>query len=113
MKNVWKVFALAVLVLAFATGTRAISGFSASVQSQELKALTGELVKVDLENKTFTVKSDDEEILFQYDQELKVEGRENGIQGLSTETGLQVTVYYTEEDGKKVAGKIEIKKSDG
>ncbi len=113
MKNVWKAFPLVLLALAFAAGTRAIPSLSASVQSPESKSLMGELVKVDLENKTFTIKSDDDEIMFQYDQELKVEGRENGIQGLATETGIQITVYYTEEDGKRLASKIEIKKSDG
>lgn len=118
MGRISRAFPLILLILAFTSVTRAIPNHSdpglAMGQSPELKVITGELAKVDLENQTLTLKlENDEEAVFQYDADTRVEGRENGVQGLSTETGTKVTVSYTEEEGKRTATKIEIKKSDG
>ncbi|HYK88213.1 MAG TPA: hypothetical protein VE398_05555 [Acidobacteriota bacterium] len=118
MRIAKNVYPMIVLLLTSAAGSLVLADHSApptpAIQAPEVKTATGELTKVDTENKTFTIKQEnDEEIVFQYDENVKVEGRENGVQGLATETGIQVTVYYVEEDGKRLVNKIEIKKSDG
>ena len=80
----------------------------ASEQAKDTMA-KGELVKVDTANQTFTIKlANDEELQFQYDSDTKVEGSENGIQGLSADSGTHVAVYYTEKEGRKLATRIEI-----
>ena len=74
----------------------------------------GELVKVDATSQTFTIKqAGDEQVQFQYTASTKVEGSQNGVQGLSSETGTSVTVHYREQSGHKIATKIEIVKSNG
>ncbi len=118
MLRLWRVVPTVLLAVAFVIFARVNSGSSytnpTAVQSPEVKSVTGVLKNVDSEHQTFTLKlENDEEIVFQYDQDTKVEGRESGVQGLSSDTGIQLTVYYTEEDGKNVVTKIEIKKSEG
>jgi hypothetical protein len=52
-------------------------------------------------------------VQFQYNSDTKEEGSQNGIQGLSTDTGTQVSVQYKEQSGKKVATRIEILERKG
>ena len=81
--------------------------------SSELVA-RGELLKVDTTGQTFTIKQpNNEEMQFQYNSSTKVEGSQNGVQGLSSETGTRVTVHYREQSGQRLATRIEIIKSDG
>ena len=86
---------------------------SKSGQDSKERAAQGELVKVDTTHQTLTVKlSDGDEIQFQYNSNTKVEGSEEGVQGLSTETPTRVNVHYEEQSGQKLATRIEVIKSD-
>jgi opacity protein-like surface antigen len=88
-----------------------IAGTQASTQSASEKLARGELMKVDTENMTLTIKDKSgTEWVFQYNDATKVEGSSNGIQGLSTETGTQLAIHYVEKSDQKVATKIEIVK---
>ena len=117
MRKFWKALPLLVFGLTILTaGKTYVAQAAASplvgLEGQENKVAEGELVKVDMENQTLTIKvKSGEEIQFQYDSKTTVEGRENGIQGLSSEAGSDLTVHYTEASGKKMATKIAIKKS--
>ncbi len=74
----------------------------------------GELVKVDTDHQNFTVKlENNQEMEFEYNADTKVEGSQNGIQGLASDSGTKVVVYYRDESGKRVATRIEIKKDNG
>ncbi len=111
---------LSLFLLAFTVGA-----FSCSIPAQSAPRIgdeqasselvaRGELLKVDTASQSFTIKqANDQEMQFQYNSSTKVEGSQNGVQGLSSETGTRVTVYYKEQSGHKVATKIEIIKSDG
>ncbi len=73
------------------------------------KSASGELTRVDSMAKTFTIKSDDgTEMNFQYSDQTVVVGGEKGVQGLSSNQGSKVTVFYTETEGKRQATRIEI-----
>ncbi len=114
MRRLWKVLPLLAFALTIMTAGKAVSangGFAA--QDPEVKIAEGELVKVDLENQTLTIKMENgDEMQFLYNSDTAVEGRENGIQGLSSDAGTRLTVRYTEDSGKRIATKIAIKKSD-
>ena len=98
-------------VPAFAAGLKPASALS---QDPEILTAQGELVKVDLENKTLTIKTEKgDEMSFQYDSNTSVEGKEKGVEGLSSESGTSLVVRYKDKDGKKLAIKIEIKKAEG
>ena len=74
------------------------------------KSANGELLSVDSNAKTFTIKSDEgKEMDFYYSDQTVVTGGEKGVQGLSSKTGSKLTVFYTEADGKLQAVRIEIK----
>ena len=74
------------------------------------KSASGELLRVDTNAKTFTIKSDEgEEMDFFYSDQTVVVGGEKGIQGLSSNEGSKLTVFYTEMEGKRQADRIEIK----
>lgn len=82
---------------------------SPSDQAAEQTA-TGELVSVDTEAKTITVKKDDgTEMEFSYDDTLEVTGAQQEIAGLATVSGSQVTVTYTSDMGKNKASKIDVR----
>jgi len=75
------------------------------------KALTakGELVKVDADAKTITIKgADGVETEFAYTAATDVPGGRDGVAGLATKSGSKVTVHYTNDMGKKTATKIEL-----
>ena len=75
------------------------------------KALTakGELVKVDADAKTITIKgADGVETEFAYTATTDVKGGSDGVAGLATKSGSKVTVHFTSDMGKKTATKIEV-----
>jgi hypothetical protein len=75
----------------------------------EPAAITGELVRVSLEQKTFAVKSaGGAEMMFGFNDQTIVSGGENSVAGLATSSGAQVTVSYKNEGGTKMASKIEV-----
>ena len=70
--------------------------------------LQGELVKVDADAKTITVKgSDSKEVLFTYNDKTEVKGA-GDVAGLATAAGSKVSVEFTPEGGKKIATRIEV-----
>jgi hypothetical protein len=110
MTRVLKSVPVFVLILAFATVTCAMPNQAA--QGEE-KMAQGSLVKVDTEKMTVSIKPETgEEIQFSYDANTKVEGSQSGVQGLSSETGTKVTVYYTESSGKMLATRITVNKAN-
>jgi hypothetical protein len=69
----------------------------------------GELVKVDAEAKTLSIKSaDGAEMTFAYNDSTQVTGAQEGVAGLATKAGTRVTVHYTSSGATKTATKIEV-----
>jgi hypothetical protein len=71
---------------------------------------TGELIKVDTEKKTLSVRqADGAELTFSYNDQTEITGEQKGAQGLATAQGSRVIVQYTTTDSTKTATKIEVK----
>jgi VCBS repeat-containing protein len=95
--KVSKLGGLAVWVLAAA---------SLCVAQDVVSVVHGTVTKVDSATKTVVVKSaDGTEHTIKFTADTTVKGTKEGIDGLAKGTvkGAKVTVYYTEESGKKVA----------
>jgi hypothetical protein len=106
MSKVFKALPILLLVIAFASIPLAIAR-----QSNDEKLESGELVSVDMDHQTLTIKNDaGDQVQFQYTETTKVVGSQNGIQGLSSKAGTRVSVYYKPEEDRRVATKIEILK---
>jgi hypothetical protein len=118
MRKLWKNIPIYLAVLALSCLVPALQAKAASAshvgQSDEHSMVAkGELVKVDTEHQTFTIKDQgDSELQFLYNSSTEVVGSTEGVQGLSSETGTRVTVYYKEESGQRIATKIEIQKTE-
>jgi hypothetical protein len=70
---------------------------------------SGELVKVDADAKTLSIKSTDgQEQQFSYNEQTEVSGARGGVAGLATKAGSKVTIQFTESGGSKMATKIEV-----
>jgi hypothetical protein len=70
----------------------------------------GELVKVDSEKMTLSVRqADGAELTFSYNDQTEISGEQKNAQGLATAEGSKVVVHYTATDTAKTATKIEIK----
>ncbi len=117
MRNLWKVISMLLLAAAITTIGASVPAQAQSPQramhssSQSELSTQGQLDKVDTTKQTFTVKTADDQVIeFHYTSDTKVEGSASGIQGLSSETGTRVSVYYKEESGKRLATRIEINK---
>lgn len=87
---------------------------AAPVQEKADKAKTqtamGELVKVDAEKMTLSVRqADGAELTFSYNDTTEISGDQKTAQGLATAEGSRVTVHYTSTDTAKIATKIEVK----
>jgi biopolymer transport protein ExbD len=80
-------------------------------RQQAPKSVTGDLVKVDAESKSLTVKiASGSEQEFKYDDKTEVSGAKDGVAGLATMKEGRVTVHFKEdaETKAKTATKIEI-----
>lgn len=78
-------------------------------QDAKASIATGELVNVDAAAMTLTVKGvDGSEWTFDYTNETDVTGGQEGVAGLATQAGTNVTVHFADEGGKKVATRIDI-----
>ena len=74
-------------------------------------SLTGTLDKVDVDAKTITVKREDHStIVFSFTDDTKIVGAEQGVSGLATMNGVEVTVRYTVEGQSNVATEIDVRK---
>ena len=75
----------------------------------EPASVTGELTRVDLQSRTFSVKNaSGAEMLFRYDDRTIVSGAESNVAGLATSSGAQVTVSYRNDSAGNMAAKIEV-----
>ncbi len=80
--------------------------------NQDLKSFTGTLTKVDTEEKTLSVKNEEGKTMqFHYNDQTKVTGAEDSIEGLSSGNGTMVTVQYDEGWISNTAVKIEVTSS--
>lgn len=74
-------------------------------------SVTGTLDKVDVNAKTITVKREDNStIVFSFTDDTKIVGAEQGVAGLATMNGAQVTVRYTVEGQSNVATEVDVRK---
>ena len=70
----------------------------------------GELVKVDPDAKTLSIKmAGGAEMLFRYTDQTTVTGGEKTVAGLATMSGAQITVLYRVEGGNNIATRIEVR----
>jgi Cu/Ag efflux protein CusF len=80
-----------------------------AAQAAPASSAEGELVKVDADAKTLSIKSaDGKEMQFTYTEATEVSGARGGVAGLATKAGSKVTVQFTEAGGAKTATKIEV-----
>jgi hypothetical protein len=81
----------------------------AQAQTQTAK---GELLQVDTEKMTLSIKSaDGAELDFAYNSQTEIIGAQKGVQGLATAAGSKVTVSYTMSGETKTATKVEVQPS--
>jgi|SwirhirootsSR3_FD_contig_91_319613_length_509_multi_20_in_0_out_0_1 hypothetical protein len=89
--------------------TQAPAPSTAEPRADKAMSAKGELVKVDADAKTFTIKSaDGVETEYAYTAATDVAGFREGVAGLATKSGSKVTVHFTTDMGKKTATKIEV-----
>ena len=82
---------------------------SKGAKEAEPISITGELTRVDVQARTFSVKSAaGAEMLFRYDEKTIVTGAENNVAGLATSSGSEVTVMYRNDSAGNMAAKIEV-----
>lgn len=79
----------------------------------EMDTVTGELVQVDPDAMTLTIKSaDDTSWTFRYNSDTELSGGQSGVAGLATEAGTLVTVYFeadaADDESVRTAKKIEM-----
>ncbi len=107
-------FALASSLLLVGASSTALAQQAGAAQDKaedqaKAQTVSGELMKVDSEKKTLSVKlTDGAEWTFDYTATTEISGDKKGEQGLATSQGSKVVVHYTSADGKKTATKIEI-----
>lgn len=70
---------------------------------------TGELLDVDAKANTLTIKTENAEMTFSYDDKTKVTGAQKGVAGLATMTGSKVTIQYKKDGQTNLATSIEIR----
>jgi Cu/Ag efflux protein CusF len=89
--------------------TQAPAPSTAEPKADKAMTAKGELVKVDADAKTITIKgADGVETEFAYTATTEVKGGSDGVAGLATKSGSKVTVHFTSDMGKKTATKIEV-----
>ena len=72
--------------------------------------LVGELVTVDVNARTFAIKTAAEgEVKFSYSEKTEIVGGEKGASGLVANPGTEVTVHYDSHGTARVATRIEVR----
>ena len=78
-------------------------------RAPEPASITGELMRVNPQAMTFSVKSaSGAEMLFRFDDKTIVSGAESNVAGLATSNGAEVTVTYRNDNAGNMASKIEV-----
>ena len=80
----------------------------AQAQAQKSEKASGELRSVDTVKKTLTIASGGSPQVFQYTDDTKVTGATDGLAGLATMSGRQVTIEFTMRGADRVATSIEV-----
>ena len=82
-------------------------------RSAKAETVKGELVKVDADAKSITIKgADGVETQFAYNDTTEVAGGRDGVAGLATKAGSKVTVHFSGTGATKTATKIEVSGAD-
>jgi len=77
--------------------------------AQKTEIATGELRAVDSTRKTVTIKNAaGVDVVFQYNDDTKVTGAQDGVAGLAAMPGRQVTIQYMMKGTDRVASSIEV-----
>ena len=83
-----------------------------SQQPPAAQQASGELVRVDTNAKTLSIKtSSGSDMVFTYSDATKVTGGEQNVAGLATKSGAKVTVHFTMKGQDRVATQIDIEKA--
>jgi hypothetical protein len=78
---------------------------------QEPAIAQGQLVRVDANAKTIAIRTaEGAPMQFSYTADTKVTGVEEGVAGLATMAGTDVTIRYVKKEQDNVATQIEVKK---
>jgi Cu/Ag efflux protein CusF len=77
-------------------------------QAPQASMARGELVSVDANAKTLTVRTDKAETQFAYNDRTEVIGAKEGVAGLASVKGSQVTVHFTRQGQSNIASRIEV-----
>jgi hypothetical protein len=79
--------------------------------AQEPSIAQGQLVKVDASAKTMTIRTaQGAQMQFVYTDATRVIGADEGVAGLATKAGSDVTVHFVKKDQDNVAVQIEVQK---
>ena len=74
-----------------------------------VQSISGELLSVDTEKKTLTVKpTTGAEMIFTYNDDTEISGSQENAAGLATSKGSKVTVEFKEDGGDKIATSIDV-----
>lgn len=87
-----------------------LAGMPAAAQAPQASSpIMGELVAVDTDAKTITVRPDQgEAVQIQYSDDTKVTGAQQNVAGLATAKNARVTVTFQEKGAAKIATQIEV-----
>lgn len=81
----------------------------AQAQAQKSEKASGELRSVDTVKKTLTINAaGGSQQVFQYTDDTKVTGATDGLAGLATMSGRQVTIEFTMKGADRIATSIEV-----
>ncbi len=76
-------------------------------QQAQVEAVDGELLEVDTESRTISVRSPGgDELRFAYTSETVISGADDQTQGLATIEGTHVRVYFTRSDDAYTATRV-------
>jgi maltose-binding protein MalE len=76
--------------------------------NQDPTPIQGELIDVDIDAKTLSIRTAEGTVRFHYTDGTAVSGAQDIIASLGSETGVRVTVLFTEQDEMKTATHIEV-----
>jgi hypothetical protein len=81
----------------------------AQVYAQQASMASGQLVKVDTTAQMLTIRAaNNQQMAFNYTKDTKVTGSDQGVAGLATQSGVNVTVHYQTQGQNKIATEIDV-----
>jgi len=104
--------ALARPLIVLATVSLLAGAASVLAQDQSQGAATsvaqGQLVRVDATAKTLIIQGAQGQMSFRYTDQTKVSGAQEGVAGLATMSGAQVTVRFVKQQQDSIATEIDV-----